>query len=274
MKTTVSAIVLSLLATSAIAQDIRITAEHYKFSPNSITGVYVCTPTHVENNQCSDVDDEYYMNLSRISLGAYEIGIIQFNDFDAVAFRGPFSFGSADKLIQVLSETGITTLALASIGGIPDEAFKIADWIKENNIQTWIPAQRGCLSACSYVFLNGNDPILDGVLGLHQYRYNVFDTFQYRTLDRIRNQVQDQTRMLGEIHLRHAQLFAENNWDFSVLNHMHQFDGDFVIITELDQLDTAMSFEPFTSEGIGAVLAEQEPKVYGFVNFEVKFSTF
>lgn len=265
---------LALFASAAMSQAVPITDEMRQYSPNSITGVYVCTPQHVTREQCSDVDDEYYVNLARISLGSYEIGVLEFEDFDAVAFRGPFSFGSADKIIEIIQETRITKLALASVGGIPEEAFQLADWIKENNIQTWVPRNRGCLSACSYVFLNGVDPILDGVLGMHQYQYNVFDTFQFRTLEQIQQQVRNITQMNGEIHIRHMELFVQNGWDIDVLKAMHQMEGDFVKFESLDELVAFDDRSAYTAIELGNISRNQSERVYGFVNYTPLFTTF
>lgn len=257
-----------------MTQRVTITDDMHQYSENSITGVYVCTPTHVERGDCSAVDDEYYQNLARISFGSYEVGVLEFNDFEAVAFRGPFSFGSADKIIEVLEQTGITKLALASVGGIPEEAFQLADWIRENNIQTWVPSNRGCLSACSYVFLSGIDPVMDGVVGMHQYKYNVFETSQFRTLEQIQNKVAEVTRQFGEIHLRHMEMFVRNGWDISILRLMHEFDGDFVKLTSMTDLEQLEDQETYSASEISDTVANQEQRIYGFVGYTPLFTTF
>lgn len=174
---------ISLLASVSWAQDIKLTPDHYKYSPNSITGVYVCTPLHVERGECRAVDKEYYENLALLTLGIYEIGILTVNQEKTVAFKGPLSMGAADYLIEIFKKhPDVKTLILSSQGGSEEEAYKIADYVAQNQIRTWVPAKRMCLSACVAIFLSGSEWILDGQLGLHSASFFIGDIVRVRDL--------------------------------------------------------------------------------------------
>lgn len=60
------------------------------------------------------------------------------------------------------------TLILSSNGGSVTEALLIARRINSLGINTYIPANAGCYSACAMIFLGGVVRIADGELGVHQ----------------------------------------------------------------------------------------------------------
>lgn len=232
-----------VLATSiARAQDVPLTPDMYEFSDNSITGVYVCTPRHVESGDCSDVDKEYYDNLARMTLGAYEIGVLQVNGERTIAFKGPLSPGAADNLIAILrAYPEIQTLTLSSQGGSEEEAFKIADYVKAHSLKTWVPVRRMCLSACVSVFLSGREMILDGLLGLHTGEFFLQDPYQIRNLEAARETFSEATLQNNRFMMRKVRQLLELNLNLGILDAMIEAQGDFLVFTTMDEL---YSFDP------------------------------
>ena len=56
-------------------KDVYVNGKYYSTSPSytiNESGIISCTPTHVKNNQCSDVDDNYYKALA---ISQFDLGI-------------------------------------------------------------------------------------------------------------------------------------------------------------------------------------------------------
>lgn len=92
-----------------------------------------------------------------------------------------FLFGEIDQraainLRNALRNHDIDLLVLDSIGGIVDEGLQIAAIIDDRKIDTYIPSKGifskvsgVCASACSYIYLAGDNRSSDGALGVHQF---------------------------------------------------------------------------------------------------------
>ncbi|NRQ18991.1 hypothetical protein BHMPCIPO_06258 [Ensifer sesbaniae] len=98
---------------------------------------------------------------------------------------GPFSFDEGDPSVIILkgeidlysalnfrralhASQKARLLVLDSIGGAVQMALLIADDVHEKRLSTFIPAGKGCYSACAFIFLAGVDRQVDGELGVHQ----------------------------------------------------------------------------------------------------------
>ena len=231
-------IVLALIFSShAMAQDIEITPDMYEFSPNSITGVYVCTPKHVESGDCKDVDKEYYESLAIITLGLYEIGILSVNGIDTMAFKGPLSPGAAERLIDLLEDhPEIDTLVLSSQGGSEEEAYKIADYVKEKGLKTWVPVRRMCLSACTPIFLSGSEQTLDGQLGFHTGQFFLNDPYQIKDLETDKKTIQEAMFQNDQFMMKRVKLFLSLGIKLELIDAMIEAKGDFLVFSEMDEL--------------------------------------
>lgn len=227
---------------SALAQDIEITPDMYEFSPNSITGVYVCTPKHVESGDCKDVDKEYYENLAIITLGLYEIGVLSVNCIDTMAFKGPLSPGAAERLISLLEDyPEIDTLVLSSQGGSEEEAYKIAEYVKTHKLKTWVPVRRMCLSACTQIFLSGSEMTLDGQLGFHTGQFFLNDTYQIKDLETARKTIQQAMFENDQFMMKRVRLFLSLGINLDLIDAMIVAKGDFLVFTEMEEL---FNFDP------------------------------
>ena len=221
----------------SVAQTFEITPDMYKFSPNSITGIYLCTPKHVLDGDCSDVDKEYYDNLARITLGGYEIGILYVNKEKTIAFKGAFSPGSAERLITIFKKyPDVKTLTLSSQGGADGEVYKIVEYIKANNLKTWVPVRRMCLSACAIVFLSGNEKTLDGQLGLHIGEFFIEDPFLVRNLDATKSTIKTAIYESNIYLMRRVRLFLEWGISLSLLDAVIEEKGNMLVFTSLDEI--------------------------------------
>lgn len=70
---------------------------------------------------------------------------------------------------RALNEFGTPDMiVLASDGGLVNQGLVIANRIHNLQINTYIPSDQGCYSACSYLFLAGMARVADGELGVHQ----------------------------------------------------------------------------------------------------------
>jgi len=74
------------------------------------------------------------------------------------------------ELRKALNElTKVTTIVLDSPGGDVYSALNMAGVIHDRSLNTYIPADSNCASACSFMFLAGRDRFSDGKLGVHQF---------------------------------------------------------------------------------------------------------
>ena len=77
--------------------------------------------------------------------------------------RAPLSFTRA-----LNQNPQITTLVLASPGGVLQAGLIIADKIHEKGLNTMILPETECASACAFLFLAGKERLALGKLGVHQ----------------------------------------------------------------------------------------------------------
>src|SRR5690606_23204382 len=66
-------------------------------------------------------------------------------------------------------------VALNSPGGAVDSAIAMALKIHRLGLDTYVPAEMGCYSACAYMFLAGAERHARGELGVHQISSEVAD---------------------------------------------------------------------------------------------------
>ena len=88
---------------------------------------------------------------------------------DVILLNGVIDTGAALNFRRVLQAAPNAKLViLNSPGGAVDIGLLIADDIQQRKLATYIPKYGKCYSACSYVFLAGNERKVDGALGVHQ----------------------------------------------------------------------------------------------------------
>ncbi len=63
-------------------------------------------------------------------------------------------------------------LVLNSVGGAVDAALDIAYEVRRLGISTYVPQGAYCFSACTFIFLAGEQRAAIGPLGVHQLRYD------------------------------------------------------------------------------------------------------
>lgn len=66
----------------------------------------------------------------------------------------------------------IDTVVLSSQGGHVLAALSIADYIHRHGLNTYIPAESECASACGFIFMSGKSRIAEGKLGAHNVSTN------------------------------------------------------------------------------------------------------
>lgn len=86
-----------------------------------------------------------------------------------MALVGPIDGRTALNFERAIDEYGVPDiLVLASDGGLVYQALIIARRVRALGINTFVPDESGCYSACSMVFLGGVVRSADGELGVHQ----------------------------------------------------------------------------------------------------------
>jgi hypothetical protein len=223
-----------LIHAAVVAQDIPLTPDMYEYSENSITGVYLCTPRHVEQGDCSDVDPEFFENLAHATLGAYEVGLLRVNGEDTIALNGPLSPGAAANIIAFFnSHPHVQTFVMASPGGSEEEAWQLVDYIQERGLNTWVPARRYCLSACTTVFLAGQQQMLDGLLGFHVGSYFLPSTYPVRSREAAQETIANAIFENNDFLLRRVRLFLSQGIALDLLAAMNQARGKFLVFDDL-----------------------------------------
>lgn len=97
---------------------------------------------------------------------------------DATMF---FLFGMVDartalNFDRAIEEFGVPeVLVLSSDGGLVDQALNVARSVRRNGVNTLVPHDGGCYSACALIFLAGKLRVADGQLGVHQISSNTGD---------------------------------------------------------------------------------------------------
>jgi len=89
----------------------------------------------------------------------------------AVILDGEIDKGAADTFERVIEVyPAVQVVILNSPGGSLVEAIGVASMVYEHGLDTYIPANAACYSACAYVFLAGEMRLAEGELGVHQFR--------------------------------------------------------------------------------------------------------
>lgn len=73
-------------------------------------------------------------------------------------------------LRRILREHNIQVLVLDSPGGNVYESLQMAAVVHDRKIDTYIPQQVNCASACANIFFAGKSRLNNGLLGVHQFK--------------------------------------------------------------------------------------------------------
>ncbi len=92
---------------------------------------------------------------------------------DVIAMNGEIDVNDGLNFRRALQAAPNAKLVtLNSPGGNVQMGLLIADDIHQRKLSTYIPKDSKCFSACSFVFLAGNERKVDGALGVHQISSN------------------------------------------------------------------------------------------------------
>ncbi len=88
---------------------------------------------------------------------------------DVISLNGEIDVNSGLNFRRALQAApNAKLITLNSVGGNVQMGLLIADDIHQRKLATYIAKDSECLSACSFVFLAGNERKVDGALGVHQ----------------------------------------------------------------------------------------------------------
>lgn len=91
-------------------------------------------------------------------------------DSSFVALIGEIDGGAATQLIDLfVSRPAIKIVILDSPGGSVYSALDIALMVHRLGLNTYVPEDAYCASACSFIFLAGIERLVEGRLGVHQF---------------------------------------------------------------------------------------------------------
>ena len=88
---------------------------------------------------------------------------------DTLFFIDKIKANDSFELRKALRNHDIQNIVLASPGGSVWEALNMAGIIFDKELRTYIPRGGDCASACSFLFFAGNQRLVDGQLGVHQF---------------------------------------------------------------------------------------------------------
>lgn len=95
---------------------------------------------------------------------------------DVIAMNGEIGVNDGLNFRRALQAAPNAKLVtLNSSGGNVQMGLLIADDIHQRKLSTYIPKDGKCFSACSFVFLAGDERKVDGALGVHQISSNTSD---------------------------------------------------------------------------------------------------
>ncbi|MEJ6708200.1 MAG: hypothetical protein QNK92_05200 [Amylibacter sp.] len=86
-----------------------------------------------------------------------------------VVFQGSILTKEIDGLLFQLDDKKPKLILLNSVGGNVSGAIRFAQYVRENEMKTWIAKGQTCASACALVFLAGIQRFGEGKLLVHQY---------------------------------------------------------------------------------------------------------
>jgi hypothetical protein len=88
---------------------------------------------------------------------------------EAIFLNGPITADTPLDFRRAMRERpNATTIFLNSEGGLVQSALLIAQDVNRAEMKTYVPEGRVCNSACSFIFLAGQQRTLHGTLGVHQ----------------------------------------------------------------------------------------------------------
>ena len=89
---------------------------------------------------------------------------------EIVILTGSIEIEELDEMLEVMKTKKPTQMILDSYGGNIRSAERLAQYIYENNISTYVSEVAVCKSACVILFLAGKKRLCEGELGVHQAR--------------------------------------------------------------------------------------------------------
>lgn len=97
--------------------------------------------------------------------------LVSMEDFGMVlSLSGPIQASSVADFLDIRRNREIAAIVLDSPGGDLNAGIAISELVSLQGIQTWIPENAECASACALIFFAGNPRRLEGRVGVHQYR--------------------------------------------------------------------------------------------------------
>ena len=89
---------------------------------------------------------------------------------EIVILTGLIEIEELDEMLEVMKTKKPTQMILDSYGGNIRSAERLAQYIYENNISTYVSEISVCKSACVILFLAGKERLCEGKLSVHQIR--------------------------------------------------------------------------------------------------------
>ena len=89
---------------------------------------------------------------------------------EIVILTGSIEIEELDEMLELMKAKKPTQMILDSYGGNIRSAERLASYINNNNISTYVSEVAVCKSACVILFLAGKKRLCEGELGVHQAR--------------------------------------------------------------------------------------------------------
>jgi hypothetical protein len=89
---------------------------------------------------------------------------------EIVILTGSIETEELDEMLEVMKTKKPNQMILDTYGGNIRSAERLAQYIYENNISTYVSEVAVCKSACVILFLAGKKRLCEGELGVHQAR--------------------------------------------------------------------------------------------------------
>ena len=99
-----------------------------------------------------------------------EHSIIYFKDangVDYIRYVGPINSSTTNNLSIAFSIYDTKRLMISSPGGSMNEAYILGQFIRDNNIEVYIPENTRCSSACAYAVLGSYKMSIGGEIAFH-----------------------------------------------------------------------------------------------------------
>ena len=168
-------------------------------------------------------------------------GYLQFaEDEEWAVFQGPFTATGVDEAINLLQSKKPKLIILNSSGGNIAASLRLAQFIRESGINTWVRENAICASACVLVFLSGEQRLCEGEMYLHQFLPAEAHKDHLITLDKAFIHVQ---RQIGEIVMMLNSFDAPDFILERILNHQELYR---LTDADLAKINTLSSFEGIT----------------------------